>query len=198
MNITIIAPRQTIFFGHLCWPTDVSAINTLGVGFPSRWMAQHGHILYSVASWRQGTCGKNRRGRRVPGSDSCKLIIFLGMLLIRMSLFISWTPLIHPRNLYIHSLIHYVLQRLSPVIHVYMFGLELHPAGFHLSLSMLSALDVSEGSCNSHTERKDKVALILITAVCILHFNHSHTSAQMLSRKGDWHGVLLHIASGNP
>lgn len=76
-----------------------------------------------------GTCGKNRR---VLGSDSCKLLL-LGKLLIKMSLCISWTPLIHPRNLYIHSLIHCVLQRLSPVIHVCMFGLELHQAGFHLS-----------------------------------------------------------------
>lgn len=77
-----------------------------------------------------------------------------------------------------------------------MFGL--HQAGFHLSLSMLSTLDVSEGNCNSQTERKDKVALILITAVHVLHCNHFHTSAWMLGRSGDWHGVLLHIASGNP
>lgn len=123
-------------------------------------------------------------------------LVFLGRLLIKMSLFISSTPLISPRNLYIHCLIHCVLQRLSPVIHVYMFGL--YQAGFHLSLSILSTLDVSEGNCNSQTKRKDKVALILITAVHILHCNHSHTSAQMLGRRGDWHGVLLHIASGNP
>lgn len=132
------------------------------------------------------------------GSDSCKLTVLLGMLLIKMSLFISWTPLIHPRNLYIHSLINCVLQRLSPLSHFCMFGLELHQAGFHLSLSMFSILGVSEGSCNSQIEGKDKVALILITAVHILHCNHSHTSAQMLGRRGDQHGVLLDIASGNP
>lgn len=67
-----------------------------------------------------------------------------------------------------------------------------------ISLGMLSTLDVSEGSCNPQTERKDKVALILVTIVHIVHCNHSHTSAQMLGRRGDWHGVLLNIASGNP
>lgn len=150
-----------------------------------------------MASWRQGTCGKDRRDRRMLGSDCCKIIVLLGMLLIKMCLCISWNPLIHLRNLYIHSLIHCVLQRLSPVIHV-LFGLEHHQAGFHLSLSMLSTLDVSEGCCNSQIDRKDKVALTLVTVVHILHCNHSHTSAQMLGRRGDWHGVLLHIASGNP
>lgn len=79
-----------------------------------------------------------------------------------------------------------------------MSGLERHQAGFHLSLSTFSILDVSEGSCNSQIERKYKVAFILITAVHILHCNHSHTSVQMLGGRGDRHGVLLHITSGNP
>lgn len=80
-----------------------------------------------------------------------------------------------------------------------MFGLELHQAGFHLSLSMFSILDVSEVICNCHIERQYKVALILITLqsiYCIVIIPTA--SVQMLDRRGDQHRVLLNIASGKP
>lgn len=131
MNITIIALRQTISFSHLGWPRDVKTINKLCWGssrcrIPTEMNGQHGHILCSLASWRQGVrWGKSRRGRRVLGSNSCTLAVLLGMLLIKMSLSIPWTSLIHPRNLYIHSLIRCILQRLSPLIHVIFICLDL-------------------------------------------------------------------------
>jgi len=80
-----------------------------------------------------------------------------------------------------------------------MFGLELRQAGFHLSLGMFSMLDVSEGSCNSQTERKDKVALMLTTLQSVYCIVVIPTAAvQMWGRRADQHQVLLHIASGNP
>lgn len=83
--------------------------------------------------------------------------------------------------------------------HLYVFGLELHQTGFHLSLSMFSLLEVSEVSCNSQVERKDKVALVLVTLQsihCIMIIPTA--SVQMLDRKGTQHRALLHTASGNP
>lgn len=64
---------------------------------------------------------------------------------------------------------------------------------------MVSILDMSEGSCNSQLERRDKVPLLLITLQSIYCVVVVPTApAQMLGRRGDEHQVLLHIASGNP
>lgn len=146
-------------------------------------------------------------GQKQKGQKECwaltlaKLTIRVGMLLVKMSLSIPWTCLIHPRNHYIHSLIHCILQRLPPLIHVIFMCSDLSfiKLGFHLSLCMFSILDASEGSCNSQIEGKDKVALILITlqSICCIVIIPT-ASMQMLDRKGDQHRVLLHIASGNP
>lgn len=131
MTVMITAPWQAISFSHLCWPRDVNTINRLCWGcwrcrIPKQMNGQHGQVLCSLASWRQGTCwGKSRRGRRVLGSDSCKLTVLRGMWLIKMSLSIPWTSLIYPRNLSIHSLINCILQRLSPLIHVIFVCLDL-------------------------------------------------------------------------
>lgn len=120
------------------------------------------------------------------------LTILVGMLLVKMSLSIPWTCLIQPRKHCIHSLVHSLLQRLSPLIHVVFVCLDLSfiKLGLPVSLSMFS--DVSEGSCNSQIKIKDKVSLILIIVII------PTASVQMLDRKGDRHQVLLHVASGNP
>lgn len=144
MSITIIAPRQIVSFSHLCWPRDVNAVNKL-LGLlkvPNSQAEERSarpHPMLAGITKARYVLRQKQKGQKSSGLWLSQTYVLLGMLLIKMSLSIPLTSLIHPRNLYnsLDSLYHPKAFS-SNSCHLYRFGLELHQAGFHLSRYVLN------------------------------------------------------------